>query len=197
MKKVLILGDSIQMYYQKYVKEYLGDDVELYYDEHDNGRFTNYTYWQLNQFYRLHGNFDIVHFNNGYWDMNVEAPMTTSLNEIPDYVRGLEKIVKYVQERNGTVIFATTAPIFKSGNTKDNTGIDNLFLVKNEVVINYNNAAKELMKQYNVEINDLYAELLKGENYYKCDDWLHLTDEGCRVCGEQVAKVIKENIKNK
>lgn len=195
MKKVLILGDSIQMHYQKYVKQYLGEEVELYFDENDNGRFTNYTYWQLNQFYRLHGNFDIVHFNNGYWDMNIEAPMTTNLNEIPDYVRGLEKIVKYVQEKNGKVIFATTAPIYKSGLMKDNTGIESLFLVENQVVINYNNAAKELMKKYNVEINDLYETLLKGKNYYKSEDWLHLTDEGCNVCGKQVAEVIRKNLK--
>ncbi len=194
MKKVLILGDSIQMYYQQYVKEYIGEEVELFFDPTDNGRFTNYTYWQLNQFYRLHGNFDIVHFNNGYWDMNVEAPMTTNLNEIPDYVRGLEKIVQYVQSKGGKVIFATTCPIFKSGQMFDNTGVNSLFLVDNQVVINYNNAAKELMKKYNVEINDLYETLLKGPNYYKCDDWLHLNDEGCRICGKQVAEIIKKNI---
>ncbi len=194
MKKVLILGDSIQMSYQKYVKESLGNEVELIYDDKDNGRFTQYSYWQLNQFYRVHGNFDIVHFNNGYWDMNIEAPMTTNLNEIPDYIRGLEKIVKYIQERNGKVIFATTAPIYEAGCTKDNTGIDNLILVENEVVIKYNNAAKELMGKYNVEINDLYETLLKGENYYKSEDRLHLNDEGCRICGKQVAEVIIKNL---
>ena len=37
-------------------------------------------------------------------------------------------------------------------------------------------------------VNDLYAQMLKGDNFYKCEDMLHLTEEGYRICAEQAAK---------
>lgn len=37
MKKVLLLGDSIRMGYDEYVKELLKDTCEVYYDDEDNG----------------------------------------------------------------------------------------------------------------------------------------------------------------
>ena len=75
MKKVLLLGDSIRMGYDDYVKELLDGKCEVIYDPDDNGRFAAYTLWQANQMFKKYGKFDVVHWNNGYWDMNVEPPM--------------------------------------------------------------------------------------------------------------------------
>ena len=43
MKKVLLLGDSIRMGYDDYVKEELDGKCEVVYDAEDNGRFAAYT----------------------------------------------------------------------------------------------------------------------------------------------------------
>lgn len=48
MKKVLLLGDSIRMGYDDYVKELLDGKCEVIYDHDDNGRFAAYTLWQAN-----------------------------------------------------------------------------------------------------------------------------------------------------
>ena len=52
MKKVLLLGDSIRMGYDEYVKEILKDEFDVIYDESDNGRFSAYTLWQANQSFK-------------------------------------------------------------------------------------------------------------------------------------------------
>ena len=52
MKKVLLLGDSIRMGYDDYVKDLLKGEYEVYYDAEDNGRFSSYTLWQANQFFK-------------------------------------------------------------------------------------------------------------------------------------------------
>ena len=39
MKRVLLLGDSIRMGYDEYVKELLEGEFEVVYDDADNGRF--------------------------------------------------------------------------------------------------------------------------------------------------------------
>ena len=78
MKKVLLLGDSIRMGYDEYVRDLLKGKAEVYFEE-DNGRFAAYTLWQVNQVFRHQGQFDVVHWNNGYWDMNIEPPMTEAI----------------------------------------------------------------------------------------------------------------------
>lgn len=194
MKKVLLLGDSIRMGYDEYVKELLQDKCEVYYDENDNGRFAAYTLWQANQFFKNYGKFDVVHWNNGYWDMNVEAPMTEAMHPVDEYVHFLKRIIKEIRRNGAEIIFATTTPILKSGASLDNTGTGMEISYNNDWVTKYNEAAKNLMAEESVTVNDLYGLTLKGKNYYKCDDMLHLTEEGYRVCAKQAAKLIEEKL---
>ncbi len=187
--KILLLGDSITLGYQKYVKELLEGKCEVVYSD-DNGRFVQYSYWLLNQFYKNEGHFDIVHFNNGYWDMNIESPMTTPLNSIEEYCFGLEKIVNFIKSQGSTPIFATTVPINEKGNSLDNTGVNGTINYDNSWVKEYNLAAKNLMKKLNVEVNDLYEDMLKGPLFYKCEDMLHLSEEGSKVCANKIKDIV-------
>lgn len=188
--KVLLMGDSIQIGYQNMVKDLLSDKYEVYFTE-DNGRFVQYSYWLINQFYKEHGDFDILHFNNGYWDMNIEHPMKEALNSVEEYTYGLRKIVNYAKQRNTRVIFATTTPVYDEGSSNDNTGVKASITYKNEWVTKYNEAAVKLMKELDVEVNDLYNIMLQGEKYYKCEDMLHLSDEGSLVCAKQIIKILE------
>lgn len=194
MKKVLLLGDSIRMGYAQYVRELLNGKCEVYYDENDNGRFAAYTLWQANQFFKNFGKFDVVHWNNGYWDMNVEAPMTVAMHPVDEYVHFLKRIITEIRRNGAEIIFATTTPILESGSAMDNTGTGMELSYDNDWVMQYNDAAKKLMAEENVTVNDLYAHMLKGKNYYKCEDMLHLTEEGYRICAQQAAKLIAEKL---
>ena len=60
MKKVLLLGDSIRMGYDDYVKEALDGKCEVVYDAEDNGRFAAYTLWQAKQMFKHHGHFALL-----------------------------------------------------------------------------------------------------------------------------------------
>ncbi len=192
MKKILLLGDSARMGYDDYVKENLKGKCEVCYSE-DNGRFAAYTLWQANQMFKHYGPFDLVHWNNGYWDMNIEAPMTEAIHPIEEYLHFLRRIIHYVRSQGAKIIFATTDPILGDGSAPDPyTG--KTINYSNEWVKTYNAAAKLLMAQENVPVNDLYALCLEHPRYYKCDDLLHLTDEGNRRCAAQVAEMILANL---
>jgi lysophospholipase L1-like esterase len=54
----------------------------------------------------------------------------------------------------------------------------------------YNEAAKKVMEEEGVPINDLYTLCKQDANCYKCEDMLHLTEEGYRKCAERIAEVI-------
>ena len=193
MKKVLLLGDSIRMGYDEFVKEEL-KEYEVYYDEEDNGRFSAYTIWQFNQLYKKYGPFDIVHFNNGYWDMNHEDPFKEPETPLKDYLHNLERLVDLLRRTGSKVIFALTTPIY---NMEEDSEEFKTTYYKNEWVKEYNAAALKLMKKLNVPVNDLYSLLLDGYHYYKCSDSLHLTQEGYKKCAlkvsEEIRKIDKEN----
>ncbi len=190
MKKVLLLGDSIRMGYDEYVRELLRGKAEVYFDE-DNGRFAAYTLWQANQMFRLHGPFDVVHWNNGYWDMNVEAPMTEAMHPVDEYVHFLRRILHFCRDNGAQVIFAATTPILESGAAKDVTGVNASIQYNDQWVQTYNNAARRLMEEENVPVNDLYALCREDPRCYKCADLLHLTEEGYLACAKQAVRCIE------
>lgn len=191
MKRVLLLGDSIRMGYQAYVREQLAGEYEVVYDEMDNGRFAAYTLWHATQMFRRFGSFDLVHWNNGYWDMNTEAPMPGPLHPLEEYLHYLRRIIGLVRETGAKLIFATTTPILdrdKPGYRADTAfpiGYDNAWVAQ------YNDAAKLLMAQERVPVNDLYSLCMQDPECYKCPDMLHLTEAGYRACAAQVADHVR------
>ena len=188
MKKVLLLGDSIRMGYDEFVKAGLPED-EVYYDEEDNGRFSSYTIWQFNQLYKKYGPFDIVHFNVGYWDMNHEDPFGCPETPLEDYLHNLKRLLDLIRKTGATPIFSLTTPIYNISEEED--GFKPTYY-KNEWVIEYNEAALKLMNDEGVEVIDLYHLLLDGYHYYKCYDSLHLTTEGYKKCAAAICQKIKE-----
>lgn len=191
MKKVLLIGDSIRMGYAQMVKDLLKDEAEVIFPG-DNSCFVQYAYWQTNQMFLRNDKIDIVHFNSGYWDMNIEYPMSEAFNSLAEYIAGLTKMIKYIKKQNAKPIFALTLPIYKDGSSIDNTGLNAVIQYNQEWVLSYNNAAKALMSSLNVEVNDLYSSMLLGDKYYKCADMLHLTYEGSMVCAQQIAELIRK-----
>ena len=195
MKKVLLLGDSIRMGYDDFVKELLKDKCEVCYAAEDNGRFSAYTLWQMNQLFRQHGHFDVVHWNNGYWDMNIEAPMTEPIHPLDEYLHFLRRILAEIRCNGAQPIFATTTPVLSAGSAADisGTGADNIGY-DNDRINQYNQAAKALMAFEGVPVNDLNALCLQDPYYYKCPDLLHLTEEGYRKCAAQTAACILKQL---
>lgn len=191
MKKILLLGDSIRMGYDSFVKKEL-KEYEVYYDDTDNGRFSSYTIWQFNLLNNKFGPFDVVHFNNGYWDMNHEGPKGEEAFPLEDYLHNLKRLIGLIRETKAIPIFALTTPICDKLQTIPGFGP---LGYKNEWVIKYNEAAKELMAKENVLVNDLYTLLLDDEHYYKCEDSLHLTEAGYKKCALEVSKMVREVLK--
>lgn len=193
MKKVLLLGDSIRMGYDDYVRDMLSGEFEVYYDSDDNGRFAAYTLWQANQFFKKYGRFDAVHWNNGYWDMNIEAPMTEPIHPLDEYVRNLGRILREIRKNGAVPVFATSVPILPADIAGEVAaeGVKT-FSYKNEWVEKYNEAALSFMEKEGVAVNDLYSVCLEDRHFYKCPDLLHLTDEGYRRCAEKVAEAVRK-----
>lgn len=180
MKRALLLGDSIRMGYDEYVRDLLKGQCDVLYEDNDNGRFAAYTLWQANQFFKNAGQFDVVHWNNGYWDSNVEFPMQEAMHPLHEYVHFLKRIIGEARRNGAEIIFATSVPLPKKED--------------NDRIVAYNDVAKKLMTDENIVVNDLYSLMLRSKSLYKCEDMVHLTEEGYRLCAAQTARLIREKL---
>lgn len=180
MKKVLLLGDSIRLSYQALVGEKLSDRAEVVGPE-DNCRFTKYTLWYVNLWVEEFGKPDIIHWNNGLWDVyrhNIHVGIFTPLEE---YLCELKRILTELRKVDTQIIWASTTPVSPNNQFCRNSDIDI-----------YNKAAEEFMKSEDIEINDLSSRIKEDMQLFICEDYIHLTDQGKEVCAEAVTAAINK-----
>ena len=178
--KVTLLGDSIRQQYGSKVKELLGDEFEIWAPE-DNCRFAKYTLRGLFDWAADMEGSQIVHWNNGLWDLCSLFDDATFTSE-DEYVENILRIAGILKKRYGTVIFATTTPVRASNVFNKNVDADR-----------FNARIVPILKERGVIINDLNALLRSDPERYICDDTIHLSEEAIDICAAQVARCIKES----
>ena len=187
MKKVVLLGDSIRLGYEKYVKDSLEGVAEVY-SPADNCKFT------LNLMRYLHGyvgpeglpsDADIVHWNAGLWDVinmvGDDMPLTP-----PD---AYENLIKRINKRirfcfpNAKIIFANTTTVVEEAYT----GIVRRF---NSDIVRYNEIALKALAGTDTVINDLYSITKDIPSECRSDMTHFNTESGVRTLGGKVLAVI-------
>lgn len=179
--KVTLLGDSIrQIGYGMLVPELLKNEFEIWQPE-DNCRFVKYTLRGMWDWEESMKGSSIIHWNNGLWDV-CSLFGDGHFTPVEEYVENMCRVAKILLDRHDKVIFATTTPV-----TEQNPHN------KNDDIIAYNAAVVPTLRELGVIINDLHSLIYPDiDAYIRKDDNIHLTDEGIKVCAEQVARVIRE-----
>ena len=116
------------------------------------------------------------------------------MHPIPEYLHFLKRIINLSRFAGAKVIFATTTPLVDAVSAEDNMGTGVTISARNEMVKEYNNAAKALMKTEGVTVNDLYEFCIKHPTCYKCEDLLHHSHEGNLACAKVIAEAIKKEL---
>lgn len=188
MKKVLLLGDSIRIGYDKYVKEALKDTCEVYFPE-DNCRFAQYLLRHLvdwKRYYELGENLDVIHWNVGLWDSAV-LYQDGFLTPPEFYEYFIDKLCRRIQLffPNAKAIFATSTPVVEHRFLNPQVAYR-----KNCDVEMFNEIAVKKVTEYGFAINDLYSVVKDvPESYYS--DMTHLyTPEGTQLLTNAVVKEI-------
>lgn len=152
MKKVLLLGDSIRMGYDKAVRKTLEGKAEVYFPE-ENCRFASYLLRNTCDYRLLADNqpFDVIHWNAGLWDclrLFGEDPHTP----IDMYAYYIDRVCIRLRKLypNAKIIFATSTKVQSEKMDKD-------FKRYNEEIKEYNRVAVDVVKKYGFVVNDLYA----------------------------------------
>jgi hypothetical protein len=179
MKKVVLIGDSIRMIgYGNPVAERLSDEFEVWQPD-DNCRFAKYTLRGLWDWQDGIRGADIIHWNNGLWDV-CSLFGDGEFTPVEEYVQIMLRLARLFLQRARVVIFATTTPV-RPENPHN----------KNETIGAYNEALIPKLRELGVVINDLYTPLAEDVYRFISDDLIHLSDEGISLAAEMVESVIR------
>ena len=190
MKKIALIGDSIRMGYDKYVKEALLGTCEVFYPD-ENCRFAEYVLryaheWKANG--KWGDDVDLVHWNAGLWDaleLFGDEPLT-SLAYYSEAIARIDKRLRLLFPR-AKIVFATSTSV------KEKTA-DSYFVRHNSIIEKYNAAALEALAGTDTVINDLYP--LSTQLPDECrSDWVHFyTPRGTEIIGGRVLSVICQQL---
>ena len=183
MKKVVLLGDSIRLIgYGTKVPALLGKEYEVFQPE-DNGRFAQYTLRQLFDYGEQIKNCDVVHWNNGLWDVS-DLFGDGYFTDPEDYKKTMLRIADILLSRSKRVIFATTTPVS-----------DDYPYQTNQTIAMFNAAVVPALQSKGIVINDLFAAVYPRRRQLICDDLIHRSEVGIEFCSRLVADAIEENCK--
>ena len=205
MKNILLLGDSIRMGYDSFVRNKLLGRANVFYHE-DNGRYALYTLRALSDWTGALSppEIDIVHWNNGLWDaLHLNSASggrdgeaegeTISPANVPDEFRFdadpltppefyryyIGRVLTRIRQLfpKADVVFATSTPVIEEQAT--------WAYRSNREIENLNRIAREVLVPRGVRINELGAFAAE-----KCQtlhrDWVHYNDEGSALLADEI-----------
>jgi len=182
--KVLLLGDSIRMSYQRRVAEALAGRAEVVGPE-ENCQFSAYTLGMLDGWIERLGAPKVAHWNNGLHDTGHNPQRTPVQYSVETYVANLAAILQRLRKTGAAVIWATTTPVHPNKPFSPTE-----WSWRNEEIDRYNAAARQLMEAEGIVVNDLHGIVAREVDGYLCDDMLHLSDAGVERCAEAVAAAV-------
>ncbi len=189
MKKIILIGDSIRMGYDRYVGERLSGMAEVFYPN-ENGRFALYVLRYLNLWKeRLHwpDDVDLIHWNAGLWDVGrygQDEPLTP-LAFYVDIVRRIHVGIR-LHWPKARLVFATSTPV-------DETRLDPKVVMRSNAEIEaYNAAAVAMLRGLGEDIDDLYATMRAAPPECHSDGTHFYTDLGTETIGQAVLRSICE-----
>lgn len=184
IKKIILIGDSIRMGYDKYVKEALEESAEVYYPD-ENCKFAQYILRMILRWKnQMPEDIDLIHWNAGLWDV-IELYGDGPLTPIEYYAQMIQRVDKRLRMfyPNAKIIFATSTSVIESGNSSNH-------FRSNATIEAYNRAAIEALKDTDTIINDLYALTKEAPEAWHSDRTHYKTPAAIQAIGGQVVKAI-------
>lgn len=205
LSNVLIIGDSISIYYTPGVRNLLEGKANVFrpirYDS-ASGRYsfencgdTEKGLQRIKDWLSVQGNtkWDVIHFNWGLHDLKriskekgnqSDDPTVPPAVPVEQYRENLEQLVTIMKSTGAVMIFGATTPYVE--------GVRPCRIP--EDALRYNEAAMEVMKKHEVVVNDLYSAVLPRLEELQQPVNVHFKPEGSWFFAQQVADAIKRHL---
>lgn len=191
MKKIFLIGDSIRMGYDGYVKIAFDGIAQVYYPN-ENCRFTSYVLRHLHEWKAESGcgdDVDLVHWNVGLWDALtlLDGKLHISPEVYEENIRRICDVIKILFPK-AKMVFATSTPV------QEELFADVPVKRYNRDTEHYNAIACKVVKEYGGTVNDLYSLMCKVPLSYYSDRTHFYTGNGTQVITDQVIACIEDRL---
>jgi lysophospholipase L1-like esterase len=178
---VLLLGDSIRMGYQPFVQELLQGAATVTGPEgncEDSGTYMcHLDAWLVPA--------DVIHFNCGLHDIKIDRQAGVCKTSLAQYRENLRIICERLRKTGARLIWATTTPVIYERHVRK--GFDR----REEDVLAYNQAALDVIRGFDIAVNDLHQTVVtKGTEMLLGDDGVHFGDWGSRLLAQAVVRAV-------
>ena len=191
--RVLILGDSISIGYTPIVKKLMEKDTWVM-RPNENCAGTTKGVANIDRWLQIEGGqFDVIWFNFGLHDLKRVLPNGKNSNnpkhqrqaEPSIYEKQLRTIIDKLKATEAKLIFATTTPI-PDGGVRPHRDLKD--------PERYNDIARSICKENDIEVHDLYALALKHQESIQPRVDVHFTKEGSALLGKHVAAALRASL---
>lgn len=187
MKKLLLIGDSIRMNYDRYVRQALEGQVNVLTPD-ENACFAAYTYYAIGDWehrLRFGEDVDVIHWNVGLHDVirfHYDEPMTPP--EIYGYYLG--RIIHRLKDvyPNAQQIFALSTP------GRDEKYVLPWIVRKNKDIDRINEVALAVMEENGIPVNDLSSVVRQYDPDEIYADATHYNYKGSVILAKAVLKKV-------
>jgi len=165
LPRVLLIGDSISMGYTLPVRELLKGKANVHRIPTNGGP----TLRGLESLKRWlgDGKWDVIHFNWGLHDLRLDDAGKYQV-PLDEYAKNLKELVKQLKATGAKLVWCSTTPVPEKCTPPR----------KNADVIAYNAAAKKIMDENGIALDDLYAFALPKIKELQLPDNVHFGPEG-------------------
>jgi lysophospholipase L1-like esterase len=191
MKRIVLLGDSIRLGYEPFVRAELAGEAFVW-GPPDNGQHStnllmNFWPWIAAQ------QPDILHMNSGIWDTRrVARGSDLNVVPLPIYRENIRNLIRLTRcHTNALIIWATATPLLNepANETQRKNGMAGRDAADIPL---YNEAASEAAREESIPVNDLYSLVIgEGPGKLLLPDGVHYGEQGCRFLGSQVAAFLR------
>jgi lysophospholipase L1-like esterase len=182
LPRVLLIGDSITQGYCESVRAALQGKANVHIIP-ENGATTANGLKNLKKWLGK-GKWDVIHFNWGLHDLKL---MKDGKHQVPvdQYEKNLRTLVKQLKATKARLIWASTTPVPEGKLSPSRKPGDE---------VAYNAAARKVMDENQIPIDDLYALALPKLAELQTPANVHFTPKGSEVLGKHVAESIQSHL---
>ena len=176
LPRVLLVGDSITVGYQEFVREALRNKCYVDFIATSYAIDSDIYFSVINAIVN-DSKYNLIHFNNGLHGIHISAK---------DYKTRLENILSILSQKS-KIILANTTIVYTSGNTNTDTPWYPIVQERNEKL-------SEICKNNDYPLNDLFSisQTIKAED--RKEDGTHYKECGSKILAKAVVNKIKTEL---
>jgi len=175
LPNVLLIGDSISIYYTDTVRRLLAGHADVFRTPMGPGKAE--TLFESLDDFLANGSWDVIHFNSGLHDF---ARTEGTPEDLAVYRKNLETIIAKLRKTGARLVWGNTTPVPEKAIASSDLRCRK-----------YNEEAAKLMAEQNIPVNDLYNAILPDHSHYwTAPNNIHFNSSGSALLGRRVANAV-------